>query len=160
MARGKLTLKQERFVAEYLKDLNATQAAIRAGYSERSAASIGDENLRKPEVAAAVENAMAKRAERTALTQEEVIDGLRDEATDHTDQSSHAARVKAWELLGRHLGMFPTEVKHKHGGDPDNPTPIPISSADGRRKELEDAKQELAEMTERLRQRATVVSPN
>ncbi len=45
---AKLSPKQERFVQEYLVDLNATQAAIRAGYSKKTAASIGEENLRKP----------------------------------------------------------------------------------------------------------------
>ncbi|MFR7383035.1 MAG: terminase small subunit, partial [[Clostridium] leptum] len=45
---AKLTAKQQRFVDEYLIDLNATQAAIRAGYSEKTAFSIGTENLRKP----------------------------------------------------------------------------------------------------------------
>ena len=46
----KLTPKQERFVDEYLLDLNATQAAIRAGYSKRSARAIGAENLTKPNI--------------------------------------------------------------------------------------------------------------
>ena len=48
----KLTAKQERFCEEYLIDLNATQAAIRAGYSVESAGSIGSENLTKPEIRA------------------------------------------------------------------------------------------------------------
>ena len=46
----KLTAKQERFIAEYLLDLNATQAAIRAGYPVKSAYSVGSENLKKPEI--------------------------------------------------------------------------------------------------------------
>lgn len=50
-----LTDKQRRFVEEYLVDLNATQAAIRAGYSKKTAGQIGDENLRKPEIAKAVQ---------------------------------------------------------------------------------------------------------
>lgn len=49
-----LTPKQERFVAEYLVDLNATQAAIRAGYSVKTATAIGSENLTKPDIASAV----------------------------------------------------------------------------------------------------------
>lgn len=51
----KLTAKQKRFVQEYLIDLNATQAAIRAGYSKKSAHSIGPENLEKPEIKQAIE---------------------------------------------------------------------------------------------------------
>jgi phage terminase small subunit len=49
-----LTDKQKRFVAEYLLDLNATQAATRAGYSEKTAVAVGFENPRKPEIAAAI----------------------------------------------------------------------------------------------------------
>ena len=47
---SRLTDKQQRFVEEYLIDLNATQAAVRAGYSEKTAAEIGSENLRKPQI--------------------------------------------------------------------------------------------------------------
>lgn len=48
---AELSAKQKKFIVEYLKDNNATQAAIRAGYSEKTAYSIGQENLRKPEIA-------------------------------------------------------------------------------------------------------------
>ena len=73
----KLTPKQARFVQEYLIDLNAAQAAIRAGYSAKTARVIGHENLTKPDIAAAIEKAMAERAERTELTADWVIDELR-----------------------------------------------------------------------------------
>ncbi len=69
----KLTPKQRRFVDEYLVDLNATQAAIRAGYSEKTAYSTGSENLKKPEIAAALAVAQDKRAERTQVTADRVI---------------------------------------------------------------------------------------
>lgn len=77
-ARGgrKLTPKQKRFVEEYLVDLNATQAAIRAGYSQRTASSIGEENLRKPEIDFAIQAAQAKRSERTEITQDMVLQEL------------------------------------------------------------------------------------
>ena len=68
-----LTAKQQRFVDEYLKDLNATQASIRAGYSKKTAASIGQENLTKPEIAKALKEAMQGRSERTAITQDMVL---------------------------------------------------------------------------------------
>lgn len=68
-----MTPKQQRFVDEYLIDLNATQAAIRSGYSAKTAASIGDENLRKPVIAAALQEAMQKRADRTEITQDRVL---------------------------------------------------------------------------------------
>ncbi|MFU2050576.1 terminase small subunit [Bordetella hinzii] len=68
-----LTDKQRRFVDEYLVDLNATQAAIRAGYSEKTAYSIGNENLSKPEIAEAIQAAQAERAKRTEITQDMVL---------------------------------------------------------------------------------------
>ena len=68
-----LTEKQARFVAEYLVDLNATQAAIRAGYSEKTAEAIGYENLRKTQIAAAIEKAIKDRQKRTEITQDMVL---------------------------------------------------------------------------------------
>lgn len=62
-----LTPKQQRFVEEYLIDLNATQAAIRAGYSEKTAKEIGSENLTKPNIAKAIEEAQNKRQEQTQI---------------------------------------------------------------------------------------------
>ena len=71
-----LTGKQRRFVQEYLVDLNATQAAIRAGYSSKTAYSIGNENLKKPEIQAALIKAQSERAERTKLSADEVVQDL------------------------------------------------------------------------------------
>lgn len=68
-----LNAKQSRFVNEYLIDLNATQAAIRAGYSKKTAYSIGQENLRKPEIQAAVQAAMEERSKATNITKERVL---------------------------------------------------------------------------------------
>lgn len=68
-----LTPKQQRFVDEYLIDLNATQAAIRAGYSAKTAYSIGQENLNKPEVASAIAFAQKARSQRTGITQDMVL---------------------------------------------------------------------------------------
>lgn len=68
-----LTPKQARFVDEYLIDLNATQAAIRAGYSAKRADAIGHENLRKPEIADAISERMKARSERTEITQDRVL---------------------------------------------------------------------------------------
>jgi len=68
-----LTEKQRRFVEEYLIDLNATRAAIRAGYSEKTAYSIGHENLSKPEIADAIAEAKEARSERTKITADYVL---------------------------------------------------------------------------------------
>lgn len=74
--RGGLTGKQLRFVDEYLVDLNATQAAIRAGYSEKTAYSVGHENLSKPEISQAIETKRAELAAKTGITQERVLQEL------------------------------------------------------------------------------------
>ena len=68
-----MTPKQERFVQEYLIDLNATQAAIRAGYSPRSAQQISDELLSKPVIRAHVDELMAERSKRTGVNADRII---------------------------------------------------------------------------------------
>lgn len=70
---AKLNKKQQRFVDEYLIDLNATQAAIRAGYSVNSARDIGCENLTKPNIQEAIAKAMAERSKRTGVNQDRVV---------------------------------------------------------------------------------------
>lgn len=69
----KLTPRQSRFVDEYLVDLNATQAAIRAGYSAKTSASQGERLLRNVEIQAAITAAMKARQERTEITQDRVL---------------------------------------------------------------------------------------
>ena len=68
-----LTKKNEVFCDEYLIDLNATQAAIRAGYSVESAGSIGSELLKKPEIRARIDRAMAERSKRTGINADRVL---------------------------------------------------------------------------------------
>jgi phage terminase small subunit len=68
-----LTPRQARFVEEYLVDLSATQAAIRAGYSRNTAGRIGSENLRKSEISAAIDIAMSARSDRTEVTADRVL---------------------------------------------------------------------------------------
>lgn len=70
---AKLTDKQKRFCEEYLIDLNATQAAIRAGYSPESAKSIATENLSKPFLRARIDAAIAERSKRTGVSADRVV---------------------------------------------------------------------------------------
>lgn len=70
---SKLTPKQARFVSEYLIDLNATQAAIRAGYSVETAKEIGSQNFTKLHVRTAIEKAMAERSKRTGVNQDRIV---------------------------------------------------------------------------------------
>ncbi len=111
-----LTAKQARFVEEYLVDLNATQAAIRAGYSAKTAGQIGDEILKKPQTQAALTERIQARSARTEITQDLVLTDIekikRDAMRDKVDQwgnstmANHAAALKACELQGRHLQMW------------------------------------------------------
>ncbi len=127
-----LTDKQQRFVAEYLIDLNATQAAIRAGYSEKTAGSVGAENLKKPEIAAAIQVAMNQRTERTQVDADYVLRTIVDtierckQAEPVRDRDGEAtgeykfdasAVLKGAELLGKHLRMFTdkTEISGPNG---------------------------------------------
>lgn len=73
-----LTPKQSRFVDEYLVDLNATQAAVRAGYSAKTAGQIGDENLKKPQIAKALSDRMKHREQRTQVDADYVIKRLQE----------------------------------------------------------------------------------
>lgn len=80
-----MTKKQKRFVEEYLIDLNATQAAIRAGYSPATAKEIGCENLTKPNISEAIAKAMAERSRRTGVNQDRVLQELDDLQTHDPD---------------------------------------------------------------------------
>jgi phage terminase small subunit len=73
---AKMTVKQRRFCNEYLVDSNATQAAIRAGYSVASARDIGYENLTKPYIKAYIDKRIDKIIEKTEITQEKVLNEM------------------------------------------------------------------------------------
>jgi phage terminase small subunit len=105
-ATDTLTPKQRRFVEEYLLDANATQAAIRAGYSPKTARQTGAENLSKPVIAEAIAEAQKAVSARTLVCVDDVVRGLLVEARFDGEGSSHSARVSAWSHLGKHLGMF------------------------------------------------------
>lgn len=107
-----LTPKQQRFVEEYLINLNATQAAIRAGYSEKTAKEIGSENLTKPSIAKAIAEAQEKLSNKAQVTVEMIVQGLLNEAKDLSEGSTQSARVSAWAHLGKHLGMFKDKIEH------------------------------------------------
>ena len=102
---SKLTEKQKRFCEEYLIDLNATQAAFRAGYSRKTAYSIGDENLKKPEIKEYLKQIMQERSERTGVDADMVINELRRIAMTETEITGKE-KLKALELLGKHIGIF------------------------------------------------------
>jgi len=76
MAKGKLTPKQAKFIEEFLVDLNATQAAIRAGYSKETAKQIASENLTKPDVQDALQKHFKRRQEKFEITEERIVKEL------------------------------------------------------------------------------------
>ena len=146
-----LTEKQKRFCDEYLIDLNATQAAIRAGYSVKNADKIGSELLGKTRVSETISRKIAERSKRTGINQDRVIQELariafvnpqnvidsedasvREDATEDDLACIQSVKVntmdgakgksverevrlndkmKALELLGKHLGMFKDKLE-------------------------------------------------
>lgn len=123
---AKLTAKQQRFVDEYLIDLNATQAAIRAGYSKGTAYSIGVENLRKPEIQKRIQERMNEKEASLIATQDEILkyltsvmrgesmsavivveDGMPKEMDKHPNEKE---RLQAAELLGKRYGLYVEKV--------------------------------------------------
>lgn len=153
---AKLTPKQERFVDEYLVDLNATAAARRAGYSEKTAEAIGYENLRKPQIMAAIQERQGELQGKLEITRETVLQELAAvafangtdfvtinrggnlvvKATDQVPKEKLPAvagikyaanglgveiklhdKVRALELLGKHLGIFDAKSGKPSGGE-------------------------------------------
>ena len=107
----KLTDKQKSFCEEYLIDLNATQAAIRAGYSAKTANVIGPENLAKPCIAACIQELMAKRSQKTGITAEWVLKHI-EELTEVLLLGEDPSKAyKGLELAGRHLKLFTDKVE-------------------------------------------------
>lgn len=115
---GKLTPKQQRFVDEYLIDLNALQAAIRAGYSEKTAGQIGFENLNKPEIQAEIDAALDRRSRETQIDANWVLKRLAAEAeadvADLYGPDGQLLPVKEWPLIWRQglvAGIDVEEIK-------------------------------------------------
>jgi phage terminase small subunit len=148
---AKLTAKQQRFVDEYLIDLNATQAAIRAGYSVQTAKEIAAQNLSKLNISEEISRKMAERSKRTGVTADRIVlelariaflnisdvtnmadatvrdDSARDDLaaiasvkikSSQSDSGESVDRevktydkIRALELLGKHLGMFRDKVE-------------------------------------------------
>ncbi|GKQ42924.1 terminase small subunit [Companilactobacillus sp. RD055328] len=123
-----LTDKQKRFIDEYLVDLNATQAAIRAGYSKKTARNIGNENLTKPDIQTEIEKRMNEIKNKSILDVNQIAEELTNIAvgkprevvskqkdnltgevkkdTVYTIQPEDQDRLKALELLGKRYSMF------------------------------------------------------
>lgn len=129
-----LNKKQQLFVDEYLIDLNATQAAIRAGYSEKTAQEQSSRLLSNVMVQEAVEQRMKERQIRTEITQDKVLEDIekvkQDAMAMMEDKDgklvmrNHAAALKACELQGKHLKMFTEKLDHSVSGVDLKPLPL------------------------------------
>ncbi len=145
MMATKMTAKQMRFCDEYLIDLNATQAAIRAGYSEKNARNIASENLAKPNIKEYIEARMAEKESSLIASQDEVLKYLTSvlrgetqsevvvvesigdfmsEARTMKKAPDEKERLKAAELLGKRYGLYKDKV------DFEGAIPVVISGAD------------------------------
>lgn len=129
---SKMTEKQKRFCDEYLIDMNATQAAIRAGYSKKTARAIGNENLTKPDIKAYIDKRMSEKETELIADQDEVlkyltsvlrgesqsevvvVEGMGDgfsKASAMMKGPDEKERLKAAELLGRRYGIYTEKVE-------------------------------------------------
>ena len=128
---NKMTAKQKRFCDEYLIDLNATQAAIRSGYSKKSARVIAKENLTKPYIKEYIEKRMAEKESKLIADQNEVLEYLTSVLRGQTQSEvvvvegiglgtsearamqkapDEKERLKAAELLGKRYGLYTDKV--------------------------------------------------
>lgn len=144
----KLTEKQKIFCDEYIISLNATQAAIKAGYAEKTAYAIGAENLRKPKIQSYISERMKQKESSLIATQDEVLQyltsvlrgesqttdtvlvGMGDgyqEVQEVKKKPSEKDRLKAAELLGKRYGLYTDKVS----ADVDMSLDISIDYGDG-----------------------------
>ncbi|MDZ5288583.1 terminase small subunit [Helicobacter pylori] len=106
-------IKYDIFVSEYLQNgQNATQAAIKAGYSKKTAGSQGQRLLKNVEIKKRLSDGQNQIKAKYGITEQDVIDGLKREATLEGEGSSHSARVAAWKELGKAIGMFTDKIDH------------------------------------------------
>jgi len=133
-----LTLKQKKFCDEYIACGNATEAAIRAGYSEKTAYSIATENLRKPELKTYMDEQLRQIHDSAIADATEVMEYLTSVMRGKTTSSVLALcgdgcqeviekapdekeRLKAAELIGKRYGIFAEKLEHSGGVEVNNP---------------------------------------
>jgi phage terminase small subunit len=114
-----MNARQQRFVAEYLIDCNATQAAIRAGYSAKNARQVGSENLTKLDIQSAIKEAQEKLNSNAGFTRERALEILADIALNGERDNNRiaaitqAGRMSGWETPQEHKGGIEITVVYK-----------------------------------------------
>ena len=125
-AERKLTPKQARFVEEYLLDLNATQACIRAGYTQKNAASVGSQLLQKTQVQSAISRAKEKRSKESGIDAKWVLENAVDLYSKSSESYSYpinekgesvtrfvdsACAAKCLDMIAKHVGFYEADNK-------------------------------------------------
>ena len=130
MAKKPLTAKQEAFCREWILDCNGTKAALRAGYSPRSANTVASQNMAKRNICDRVQELITERDERVSVDADWVLSRLAAEATlAGADPGNSQNRIKALELLAKHHGML---IERRETGRPGAFENIPEDELDGR----------------------------
>ena len=111
MSNSPLSAKQDRFCHEYIIDCNATQAAIRAGYSKKTARQQGQRLLTKVDVKQRISELQTSTANKLDLRAENVLGGLIRNEQEAYEQGKLAESTRALQLLGRHLGIFKENIQ-------------------------------------------------
>lgn len=122
------TPKEAAFVTEYLCDKNGAAAAVRAGYSERSAKEAAYKLLQKPHIKAAIDKALKEQQKRTLIAADQVLLDINALADKAAKAGEFHAAIRGKELLGKHYKLF-TE-KHEHGGIGGGPVVLQVSQQD------------------------------
>lgn len=120
--------REKRFCEEYLVDLCAARAALRAGYppataNGKAASWIKRENPKKPQLRAEIDRLLAERSLRTRVNSDRVVMELANIAFDSADGARTKDKLRALELLGKHLGMFAGNAREEQ--------PLPVIVDDG-----------------------------
>lgn len=106
MSAKRLNDRQERFCREYVIDYNATKAAARAGYSSKTARTIGSENLTKPAILARVHELQEDKRKALAISEDMIIAELMATYRECRENFDSKGALRALEMLGKHIGMF------------------------------------------------------